>query len=111
MIKTFLIFSALICLSFLATNAFAMDLTYGMRRQADSQFRIAEKAYRKAIREYGDSMEGLPEKERLKACRKMSSALHDNRTQFNMEDTFGQMKYKEQVEKLEGYSTAFGCPD
>jgi len=105
--------SLIVLLALLATlmafDAFAQDGMLGMRRQADSQFRIAEKAYRKAIKDYGDSLDGLPLEEKTSACKKMSSALHDNKTQYNMEDVFGQMKYKKQIKKLETYNSALGC--
>lgn len=85
------------------------DSAFNLRRQADSQFDIAQKAYRKAVREYGESLNGMPDDFKASACRKMSSALHDNRTQYDMEDLYNQMKYKKQVNLLVQYSTALGC--
>ncbi len=80
-----------------------------MRRQADSQFRIAEKAYRKAVKDYGEGIEGMPATEKKSACRKMSSALHDNRIQLDMEDMTNQMKYRRQLQKLNDYNSALMC--
>ncbi len=100
----------LLAILLLPTSAGAMDDgTRSLRRQADSQFRIAEKAYRKAVRDYGENLEGMPDKEKSSACRKMSSALHDNRVRYQMEDMLDQAKYRKKVNKLEGYSTGLGC--
>lgn len=106
--KVFVI--SLLAILIFPTIAFAADDGIRtMRRQADSQFRIAEKAYRKAIKDYGGKLDGMPAQEKSTACRKMSSALHDNRTQYGMEDMFNQAKYRKQVQKLETYNSALGC--
>jgi len=76
---------------------------------ADSEFRIAEKAYRRAIKQYGEDMAGMPAEERTSICKKMGYALHDNKIRVSMEDVFAQAKYKRQVQKLERYSSAVGC--
>lgn len=95
---------------FTAAPALALDAgNYTLRRQADSEFRIAQKAYKKAIKDYGETLNGMPDNEKASACRKMSSALHDNRTQYNMEDVLTQMKYKKQVNLLRQYSSTLGC--
>lgn len=97
-------------ITFIASSAMAADsIDRRMRRQADSQYRIAQKAYRAAVKKYGESMTGLPAKEKESACKKMSSALHDNRTQYTGETMMEQMKYKKQIQKLESYNSAFGC--
>lgn len=101
---------SLLAILIFPTTSFAIDDGLRtLRRQADSQFRIAEKAYRKAIREYGELLDGMPSQEKSSACRKMSSALHDNRTQYGMEDMLNQTKYRKQVQKLETYNSALGC--
>jgi hypothetical protein len=87
------------------------DGTYNLRRQADSEFRIAQKAYRNAKAAYGDSLESMPADERESACRKIGWALHDNRTRYTAEDMISQMQYKRQVQALEGYASEFGCPN
>ena len=107
--KSLCAMATFVLILFTASGALALGDMYSLRAQADSQFRIAEKAYRKAIREYGDTLEGFPDEEKASACRKMSSALHDNRTQYEMEDVLTQMKYKRQVQKLEKYAAALGC--
>ena len=83
--------------------------THALRRQADSEFRIAQKAYKSAKATYGDSLENMPGEERELACRKIGGALHDNRTQYAREDMVNQMTYKRQVQKLEGYASELGC--
>lgn len=87
------------------------DGTYNLRRQADSEFRIAQKAYRSAKAAYGEYMDGMPADERESACRKIGWALHDNRIQYTMEDMISQMQYKRQVQALEGYASELGCPN
>jgi len=106
--KILLVTSLLICLIGMASSAFAFDSTR-LRQEADSQFRIAEKAYNKAVKDYGENFEGMPEEERTSACTKMRRALYDNRTQYNLEDLFAQMKFKKQIKQLEDYSNALGC--
>ncbi len=98
----------LIALMFTAP-AFARDNLNDSRRQANSQFRIAEKAYRKAIKDYGENLDGYPDKEKASACKKMSSALYDNRWQYDWENSFNQSKIKTQIQKLETYSSELGC--
>lgn len=97
-------------LFFTVGSVHASDYMRGFRRQADSNYRIAIKAYRKAIDDYGESLQGFPAKEKESACKKFSSALHDNRTQINFEDTFGERKYRRQVKELEEYNSKLGCP-
>ncbi len=79
------------------------------RRMADSEFDIAEKAYRRAIKNYGENLQGLPAEEKMSACKKMGWALHDNNIQYEMADPFTQIKYKRQMGKLRKYNEAFGC--
>lgn len=93
----------------LASSAAAFSLNNSFRLQADSQYRIAEKAYRKAVKDYGKNLQGYPSEEKADACRKMSSALHDNRTQINLEDVLNQQKYRRQYNKLLKYSKLLGC--
>jgi hypothetical protein len=85
------------------------DSIASLRYRADSEFRVAEKAYKKATASYGESLDGLPKEEREDACRKVGWALHDNKGQYDKEDVLNQMKYKGQVEKLETYSRDLGC--
>lgn len=99
----------LISLILAGTACATSDTTFGNRDQADSNYRMARKAYRIAVRDYGESLEGLPEADREAACRQISSALYDNKWQYNMEDVFGQMKYKKQIQKLEKYQRIFKC--
>jgi hypothetical protein len=106
------IITLLAMLAPVAPAALAMeDGTYMLRRQADSEYRIAQKAYRSAIEQYGDTLDGLPADERQSACRKIGWALHDNRIRYSTEDMISQMQYKRQVETLEKYSRALGCTD
>ncbi len=97
-----------ICL--FTTSAFAGNFRHGARDQADSDFRIAEKSYRKAIKNYGQSLSGLPDKEKASACKKINSALYTNRHNMIAEDMFRQNKVKGQINKLERYGNEMGCP-
>jgi hypothetical protein len=85
------------------------DGSPSLRYRADSEFRIAEKAYRKAKDNYGDNLEAMPANERSDACQKMEWALYDNRSRYSQEDVYTQRKYKRQVKKLEAYSLELGC--
>jgi hypothetical protein len=85
------------------------DGSPSLRYRADSEFRIAEKAYRKAKDNYGDNLEGMPDKERRDACQKLEWALYDNKSRYSKEDVLTQRKYKRQVDKLETYSSELGC--
>ncbi|WP_285906851.1 hypothetical protein [Pseudodesulfovibrio pelocollis] len=107
-----LISAMLVALMPIAPTALALgDGTYMLRRQADSEFRIAQKAYRSAREKYGDSLDAMPADERESACRKVGWALHDNRIRYSTEDMISQMQYKRQVEALETYASGLGCPD
>lgn len=92
-----------------ASTATAVSFSNKMRRQADSQFRIAEKAYRKAIKDYGSNLVGFPDDEKQSACRKMSSAMHDNRVRIGQEDPLNQQKYTRQYTTLREYAKLLGC--
>jgi cbb3-type cytochrome oxidase subunit 3 len=96
-----------VCL--IAAPSFAQS--YRSRNQADSDYRIAEKTYRKIVKNYGDSLEGLPEQERVTACKRINSALYTNRHNMVAEDMFRQNKLKKQIRKLRQYSTELGCPN
>jgi len=97
----------IICL--ITTSALAADLQKSMRRQADSDFRIAEKAYRKAVKDYGKAFNGLPDSEKTSACKKINSALYTNRHNMVAEDTFRQQQLKQQIGKLEQYGSELEC--
>lgn len=107
--KTSYITLLAICLILFATTAFAVDGTYRLRDLADSEFRIAEKTYRTAVKHYGESLKGMSAEEKASMCKKLGYALHDNKVRYSMEDIFAQAKYKRQVQKLEQYSNAVGC--
>ncbi|MBI9079127.1 MAG: hypothetical protein JEY79_05235 [Pseudodesulfovibrio sp.] len=99
----------LVCL--IAAPGFAQSYRSGARNQADSDYRIAEKTYRKAVENYGESLEGLPDQERMTACKRINSALYTNRHNMVAEDMFRQNKLKKQIRKLRQYSTELGCPN
>lgn len=101
-----LVFTLILTIS----TAHAKNLNPSFRRLADSQYRIAKKTYNKAVNDYGESMAGMPDKERESACKKLRSALHDNKTQISREDPLNQSKYRRQTKELEGYNAAMGCP-
>ena len=86
-----------ICL--FTTSAFADSFSRGAREQADSDFRVAEKSYRKAVKDYGQSLSGLPDEEKASTCKKINSALYTNRHNMIAEDMFRQKKLKDQIGK------------
>jgi len=104
------LFTAAILVCLITVPAFAQSYRSGARNQADSDFRIAEKAYRKAVKTYGESLEGLPEKEKMTACKKINSALYTNRHNMVSEDIFRQNRLKQQIGKLKRYGSELGCP-
>ncbi|MDC0335420.1 hypothetical protein OAN24_00780 [Pseudodesulfovibrio sp.] len=106
--KTCIILTIIITIIISTAIAATADV-YRMREQANSEFRIAEKAYRKAIKDYGESLEGMHAKEKASACKKIGSALYDNKWQANNEDVFAKPQYTKQVTKLEDYAKALGC--
>ena len=79
------------------------------RAMANSEFRIAEKAYRSAIEKYGRNITGMPEDEKASNCKKVHWALYDNRIQYTKEDVLTQMKVKRQIQKLTEFQQALGC--
>jgi len=83
--------------------------TSRLRDMADSEFRIAQKAYRDAVSKYGDDVQGLPADEKSAACRKISQALYDNKVQVTMEDAIGEMVVRKQINQLTGYANKLGC--
>lgn len=89
---------------FMATTVFAENLTRNMRLQADSEYRIAVKAYNRAVQDYGEALTGIPSDERESICKKFSSALYDNRWQADNEDIFNAAKYRRQAGTLEQYN-------
>ncbi|MUM77032.1 hypothetical protein GKC30_05240 [Pseudodesulfovibrio sp. F-1] len=97
----------------MAATAPAQDIDdiYRLREMADSEFRIAEKAYRSAKEKYGDSFDAMPANEREEACHKIAWALNDNVSRYETEDVINQRRYAEQVDKLKVYATGLGCPD
>ncbi|QGY40974.1 hypothetical protein GM415_12835 [Pseudodesulfovibrio cashew] len=100
------------CLFALTSPASAMDIARGLRGQADSSYRIAKKAYRKAVKDYGESLQGMPETERASACKKMGYGIYDNRTQIPLESSyFYETQYRRQLKELEGYAKTLGCPN
>jgi len=101
-INALLIITIVICL--FASSAFSGSRSSGSRLQANSDFRIAEKAYRKAKRDYGQSFDGLPANEKAAACKKIRSALYTNRHAIIDEDIFNQAVLKKQIHKLEKVS-------
>jgi len=105
MIRTLLAVLALTCL--LPTLAPAE--TSRLRDMADSEFRIAQKAYRDAVRQYGEDLQGIPADEKSAACRKISQALYDNKVQVTMEDAFGEMAVRKQINMLTNYAEKLGC--
>jgi len=94
-----------------AVPAQDIDDTYRLREMADSEFRIAEKAYRSARDKYGDSLDAMPANEREEACRKIAWALNDNVSRYQAEDVVSQMHFGGQVEKLKTFASGLGCPD
>lgn len=107
--KTPYILLIVLTLILFATNALAQAETYRMREMADSEYRIATKAYNAAVKKYGESLEGMPANEKASVCKKIGYALHDNKVRYRMEDIFAQAKYRKQVQRLESYSNAAGC--
>lgn len=105
MIRVFLAVLALVC--FLPSLAAAE--TSRLRDLADSEFRIAQKAYRDAVKQYGDDVRGMPAGEKGAACRKIAQALYDNKVQVTMEDAFGEMEVRKQINKLTDYAKTIGC--
>lgn len=79
------------------------------RRLADSEYDIAQKAYRSAIKKYGENLQGLPAAEKESACKKIGWGLFDNRLEYQRADPFTMIRYKRQVEDLTKYNEAFGC--
>ena len=98
-----------LCFILFASFAFASS-TLRFRRMADSEYRIAQKAYRQAVSEYGDNLTDIPATEKMEACSKIRRALYDNKRQYNLEDAFTQPRYKRQIKKLQEYSSELGCP-
>ncbi|MFH1913734.1 MAG: hypothetical protein ABIK45_05625 [Pseudomonadota bacterium] len=94
-----------------AVPAQEIDDTYRLREMADSEFRIAEKAYRSAKEQYGDSLDAMPAGEREEACHKIAWALNDNISLYEAEDVVTQMHYGQQVEKLKTFASGLGCPN
>lgn len=83
--------------------------SYATRRLADSEFDIAQKAYRSAVSKFGENLDGLPAAEKKSACKKIEWALYDNKIQYETADPFTIMRYKRQLNKLNKYNAAFGC--
>ena len=97
--------AALVALS----AALAPADTMNTRDMADSEFRIAEKAYRSAIEKYGRNITGMPDDEKATNCKKVHWALYDNRIQYTKEDVLTQMRFKRQIQKLMEFQQALGC--
>lgn len=108
--KHTIIFLLIFCQLLFASAALAKSIEHGMRRQADANYRIAKRDFRKAVNTYGDNLAGITEADLHSTCRSISSALHDNRTQIPREDTLNQMKYKRQVKELEEMQSKIQCP-
>lgn len=106
MIRVFLTALVLTCL----LPSLAPAETSRLRDMADSEFRIAQKAYRDAVKQYGDDVRGMPADEKETACRKIAQALYDNKVQVTMEDPFGEVEVRRQINKLTGYAKTIGCP-
>lgn len=81
-----------------------------LRDLADSEYRIAQKAYRDVVRRYGEHLEGLPDDTRAEACRKVGWALTDNRSEVAMEDPIGERVVQKQINDLTAWGRAMGCP-
>ncbi|QJB57979.1 hypothetical protein [Pseudodesulfovibrio sp. zrk46] len=107
--KKALLFACISLVFCFAANAFAQSDILRMRRMADSEFRIAEKAFKEAETEYGPALTGIPAEEKMVLCKRIRTALYDNRVQYNFEDLIAQMKYKRQIQKLESYQSAANC--
>lgn len=108
--KISLLLATFFTLSLLIAPAFADNYTREARNQADSEFRIAEKAYRKIVKNYGESFVGLPDEEKVSACKKINSALYNNRHNMIAEDMFRQRYLQKQINKLEKFSKDLDCP-
>lgn len=91
--------------------AVARDYQRGLERQADSYFRMSEKAYRKAVKEYGDDLSTIPLKEKEEACTKIRRALLYNKNNLVSADIFRQNVVKKQIKKLRQYQLDMGCPN
>jgi len=89
--------------------AMALADTTPTRDMADSEYRIAEKAYRSAVEKYGRGISGMPADEKASSCQKVRWALYDNRIQYTKEDVITQMRFKRQIQKLQEFNQALGC--
>ncbi|MEF2230323.1 MAG: hypothetical protein V3571_05290 [Pseudodesulfovibrio sp.] len=90
-------------------SAMALADTTPTRDMADSEYRIAEKAYRSAVEKYGRNISGMPADEKATSCQKVRWALYDNRIQYTKEDLITQMRFKRQIQKLEEFKKLMGC--
>lgn len=101
----------LITISLGASLALASDnIGRSLRYQAESNYRIAKKAYTSTMKTYGGKLESMPQKEKDTVCTKIRRALHDNSTQIIREDIWHQKQFKEYTKELESYSDTIGCP-
>jgi len=99
----------IVCLG--TSSALASDnIGRSLRYQAESNYRIAKKAYISTMDTYGDNLEGIPQEEKDSVCTKIRRGLHDNRTQIIREDIWNQKRFKKYTDELESYSDTIGCP-
>ncbi|WP_097010368.1 hypothetical protein [Pseudodesulfovibrio profundus] len=99
---------AMFCLG--ASSALASDnIGRSLRYQAESNYRIAKKAYISTMDSYGDNLESMPQQEKDSVCTKIRRGLHDNRTQIIREDIWNQKRFEKYSDELESYSGTIGC--
>lgn len=94
----------------MALPAFAGTFRRGARDEADSNYRVAKKAYESAIKDYGTSLTELPDDEKSSICKRIGRALYTNRHNLISEDFFRQKVVKRQIADLEQYESEVGCP-
>lgn len=102
---------AIVTISLIAFPALATDdMDRSLRYQAESNYRIAKKAYDNIMDKYGSALQDMPENEKESVCTKIRYGLHDNRSQIVRANIWDKKRFKQYVKDLESYSETIGCP-
>ncbi|WP_419788133.1 hypothetical protein [Pseudodesulfovibrio sp.] len=107
--RPILLFSILFLLLSVLPATAQLDEPNQLQEMANSEFRIAQKAYRDLVKKYGADVKGMTAEEKEKACKKIKQAQYDNNVQENMESTFAAKNTQKQLSELNAYSKTLMC--
>jgi len=108
--KTVTLLSIFCLLTLFVSSALALRPHF-QDRMADRDYKIARRAYRAFVKDYGMEPEKWPSAEKERACREIGRALHTNRHEVTFADILRQRDLKKQIRDLEGFAKELSCPD